>query len=719
MTGTRPTPDPSPTSTARVLIPEVPSQHGELAAFQHWLHRRRGLDLPDYQGLWHWSVTDLPGFWGAFAEFAGVRFHTPADLVLADSGRVDGARWFRGATLNYAEHALTARRHQQDTGPALIGVREDGFREECSWPELRDRVASLRAGLRELGVGRGDRVVALAPNTVDTVAVFLAAASLGAVWSACAPDFAAPAAAARLAPLRPKVLVTAHSFLAAGSRSPLAASVAELRERLPELRAVLTVGPDEAYGPAIGAAGAAGAAAAAGPVAGARSVRDLAAAHPGAELAFEPVPFDHPLWVLHSSGTTGPPKGIVQGHGGIVLEHLKTLSLHADLGPGDRFCWHTGTGWMMWNLLVSGLLVDATAVLYDGAPGWPDLDAPWALAARERLTYLGTSAPLLHLSAASGLRPGAAHDLGALRTVGSTGSPLSAAGAEWIHREVGAGVVPASISGGTDVCTAFLQPVPGRPVRAGELGARALGAAAAAFDERGRELTGEVGELVLTRPMPSMPLRFWEDPDGTRMHDSYFARFPGVWRHGDWVRFTDDGAAVVYGRSDATLNRSGVRIGTSELYSVLELVPGVRDCLVVDPRPRPAPGDPDESAGTDGELLCFVELDPEVPLRDARRAIRRALREQLSAQHVPDRIVRVPGVPRTHNGKRCEVPVKRILSGEPAHTVLDPDALTNPWTLAHFEDYAAQRGAARTTADSADTAGTAQTPETDRRRPGT
>jgi acetoacetyl-CoA synthetase len=399
---------------------------------------------------------------------------------------------------------------------------------------------------------------------------------------------------------------------------------------------------------------------------------DLMARHAGAELAFEPVPFDHPLWVLYSSGTTGLPKGIVQGHGGITLEHLKALGLHSDLGPGERFFWYTTTGWMMWNFLVSGLLVGATIVLYDGSPGYRDLGTLWRLAADERVTYFGTSAPYVQACLKDDLRPADTYELSALRAVGSTGAPLSPEGFRWIADAIGPRVQIASVSGGTDLCTAFVGAAPDVPVWLGELSCRMLGAPVAAFDEAGREVIDEVGELVLTGPMPSMPMFFWNDADGSRMREAYFEQFPGVWRHGDWIRITSRGSAVIYGRSDSTLNRGGVRMGTSEFYRVVEAVPEVVDSLVIDT----------SGAGrSDGQLLCFVVMAPGVALAEVEPQLRQALRSQLSPRHVPDRFVVIPEVPRTLNGKKCEVPVKKILTGTPPEQAVSRDALRNPDAL--------------------------------------
>ncbi|MGH3622927.1 MAG: acetoacetate--CoA ligase, partial [Sciscionella sp.] len=401
--------------------------------------------------------------------------------------------------------------------------------------------------------------------------------------------------------------------------------------------------------------------------------------HAGAELAFEPVDFDHPLWVLYSSGTTGLPKGIVQGHGGIVLEHLKALALHCDLGPGERFFWFSTTGWMMWNLLVSGLLVGSTVVLYDGSPAHPDLTALWRMAQEHRVTYFGTSASYVQSCLKKRLRPGAECDLSALRAVGSTGSPLSPEGFRWIAEEVGRDIQICSVSGGTDLCTAFVGASPDVPVWLGELSCRALGAAVAAYDEDGNPVSDDVGELVVTKPMPSMPVYLWNDADGSRMHEAYFDTFPGVWRHGDWIRITPRGSAVIYGRSDSTLNRGGVRMGTAEFYRVVENVDEVADSLVIDTS---------GASDTDGELLCFVVLAPGASLEDIEPTLRRELRSQLSPRHVPNRFIVIDEVPRTLNGKKCEVPVKRILAGRAVDSAVSRDALANPESLRPFIEMA-------------------------------
>ena len=605
--------------------------------------------MADYGALWRWSVADLEGFWGAFAEFAGVRFHAPPRRVLTGTV-MPGARWFPGATLNYAEHALAPGPHKSDDDLAVIFRREDDAREQCSYGELRVRVAAVRAALASLGVHRGDRVVALAPNSLNTLVAFLATASLGAIWSSCSPEFGPRAIADRFTQLAPTVLIAVDGYVYGGRRFDIRSTVDALASEMPTLRATVTPARWE----------------------------QLLAEHDGAELAFEAVEFDHPLWVLYSSGTTGLPKGIVHGHGGIVLEHLKAWALQSDVAPGERIFWFTTTGWMMWNYLMSGLLVGATIVLYDGSPEYPDLGALWRLAAQERLSYFGTSAPFIQACCKAGLRPGAECDLTGLRAIGSTGAPLSSGGYRWIASEVGAAGVGStvqicSVSGGTDLCAAFVCSAPDVPVWEGEISCRALGAAVVALDESGAELVDEVGELVITKPMPSMPVCFWNDPDGERLREAYFEVYPGLWRHGDWIRITPRGSCVIYGRSDATLNRGGVRMGTAEFYAIVEGFDEVLDSLVID------------TSGAEGdELLCFLVLGAGVSLADVEPRLRAALRENLSPRHVPNRFLVIDEVPRTLNGKKCEVPVKRILTGEDPARAVSPAVLRNPDSLSPF-----------------------------------
>jgi acetoacetyl-CoA synthetase len=628
-----------------------------VARFRDWLRTSRGVDLANYDELWRWSVTDLPAFWDAAAEFCGVRFHTRADSVLGASG-MPGAQWFPGATLNYAEHALTGR---PDDAVAVVFRREDGRSERLTYGTLRERVAAARAGLLALGVRRGDRVAALVPNSPDTVVAFLAAASLGATWSSCSPDFGVRAVFDRFTQIEPTVLVAVDGYVYNGRTFDIRSTVDSLRAEIPSLKATVLVDytggtlPDTV------------------------SWTSLLAEHAGAPLEFDPVSFDHPLWVLYSSGTTGLPKGIVQGHGGIVVEHLKALSLHCDLGPGETFFWFTTTGWMMWNFLVSGLLVGSTIVLFDGSPGHPDLSVLWDLAASERITYFGTSAPYVQSCLKAGLRPADTLDLSALRAIGSTGSPLSPEGFRWLADAVGEHIQICSVSGGTDLCTAFVGSSPDVPVWLGELSCRALGAAVAAFDEAGNPVVEEVGELVVTEPMPSMPVFFWNDPDGSRLREAYFEMYPGVWRHGDWIRITDRGSAVIYGRSDSTLNRGGVRMGTAEFYRVVENFDEVADSLVIDTS---------GAAGAEGELLCFVVLAPGVALADIEPRLRADLREQLSPRHVPNRFFAIDAVPRTLNGKKCEVPVKKILAGVAVDKAISRDALRDPDALRPFVELA-------------------------------
>ncbi len=544
-----------------------------LAAYMAWLDETRGLSFDGYEELWSWSVAELEEFWQSLTEYFGVRWHLPPQQALIDR-RMPGAEWFPGGTLNWAEHALLA----EGEATAVIYRSESGERVEWTFDELRDRVAGTRAGLVRLGVGRGDRVAGYLANTPEAVAAVLACASLGAVWSSCPPEFGVSAVLDRFRQIEPRVLLAHDGYPYNGRFFDRSAEVEAIRTGLDGLEATVIL-------PRTGAI-----------PEGALSWDDLTA-EPAA-LEFEPVPFDHPLWILYSSGTTGLPKAIVQGHGGILLEHLKQLALQNDLGPGDRFFWYSTTGWMMWNYLVSGLLLGTTVVLYEGAPAYPDLMALFRMADEEGVGYFGTSAPFLVACRKAGLEPGREFELAALRAVGSTGAPLPEEGFEWVYESLKGDLTLGSISGGSDVCTAFVGGCPLLPVRSGEIQCRGLGTAAHAFDDAGEPVLDEVGELVITEPMPSMPVFFWGDPEGERYRDSYFDTYPGVWRHGDWIRFDEEGRSVIFGRSDSTLNRGGVRMGTSEFYRVVDTLPEVVDSLVIDTG----------TLGREGELWLFVVL---------------------------------------------------------------------------------------------------------------
>ncbi|HZT07744.1 MAG TPA: acetoacetate--CoA ligase [Chloroflexota bacterium] len=639
-------------------------ERANVTRYLRWLAERRGLRFTSYDELWRWSVRDLDAFWTSIWEF----FHVAASgQVTRGMARreMPGAQWFPGTSLNYAEHALRRR----DEYTAIVFKAEDRSIQRLTYAELYRETASVAAGLRSLGVETGDRVVGLMPNSPEAVIAFLATASIGAIWSCCAPEFGVSSVADRFRQIDPKVLVAADGYRYGGRAFDRRPAVQALQRELPSLsRTVLVPHLD----PAATADG----------LSNAILWDDLRG--DGSDLAFARVPFDHPLWVLYSSGTTGLPKAIVHGHGGILLEQLKALSLHLDLTPDDRFFWFTTTGWMMWNMLVSGLLVGATVLLYDGSPAYPDMNALWRFAHEAGMTYFGTSAPYIQSCRKAGIHPARDFGLGSIRGIGSTGAPLSPEGFDWVYEEVAPDALLASASGGTDVCTAFVLGCPLLPVRAGELQCRGLGAAVAAFNAAGQPVVDEVGELVLTEPIPSMPVRFWNDPDGARYRESYFDVFPGVWRHGDWIRITREGGCVIYGRSDSTLNRAGVRMGTSEFYRVVEEVPEVVDSLVVDT----------SQLGVEGELLLFVVLREGAVLDDAlRQRINTAVARELSPRHVPDEVHAVDQIPRTLNGKKLEVPVKRILAGAPAEHVASPDAMANPESLRFFVDLASRPGA--------------------------
>jgi acetoacetyl-CoA synthetase len=636
-----------------------------------WLEQTRNLRFQDYQELWQWSVTDLEAFWESVWDHFGLRSATPPDRVLVRGREMAEARWFPGARLNYAAHALGGADGIGPADTALIARSQSRGPIELSWAELRDQVARCQAGLERLGVGPGDRVAAYLPNIPETVVALLATASLGAVWSSCAPEFGTRSVLDRFRQIEPVVLLAVDGYRYGAKEVPRGEEVAVIRAGLPSLRHVVTV---PYLDPSARASDA--------------TTWDELLAHDGAAAVDRstppdavPVPFDHPLYILYSSGTTGLPKPIVHGHGGILLEHHKALAFHGDLGPGDRFFWFTTTGWMMWNFLVSGLLVGATPVLFDGDPGSPDLGTLWQLAGEAGVTYLGSSPPFLLACRKAGITPAASGDLSALRTVGSTGAPLPPEGFRWVYEQLGDEVLLSSISGGTDMCTAFVGGCPLVPVRAGEISCRCLGARVEAFDERSRPILGEEGELVLTAPLPSMPVGFWGDDDGTRYRAAYYERHPEVWTHGDWVTIYEDGACVISGRSDATLNRGGVRMGTAELYSVVESRPEVADSLVVHQE------DPDGEGA--GRLLLFVVLAEGTELDEELRAeLASALRRELSPRHVPDEIHEVPGVPRTLSGKKLEVPVKRILAGTAPDTAASRGSLANPDALDHYARYA-------------------------------
>jgi acetoacetyl-CoA synthetase len=603
----------------------------------------------DYHALWRWSVEDLEAFWAAIWDFFGVE--GSHDRALADP-TMPGAVWFPGTEVSYPAHLF---RDKPGHRTAILHASELRPLDAWTWDDLRDRTARIRAGLAARGVGRGDRVAGYLPNVPDTVAAFLATASLGAIWSSAAPEFGARSVIDRFAQIEPEVLLAVDGYRYGGKdfdrRSTVESIAGEVGGELVMLRHLDGSGWEDGF-------------LADGP------------------LDFEHVPFDHPLWVLFSSGTTGLPKAIMQSQGGILVEHLKVLGLHVDVREGDRLFWFTTTGWMMWNFLVSGLLTDGAIVLYDGNPGAPDLNVLWDLADESEMTCFGTSAGYIAACIKAGVEPATKRNLSKLRAVGSTGSPLTPEGFEWVYEHVGRDTWLFSTSGGTDLCTAFVGGCPLLPVYLGELQCRALGADLQAFDEQGNPVIEEVGELVLTQPMPSMPIGFWGDEDGSRYREAYFDTYPGVWRHGDWIKITERGTAVIYGRSDSTINRGGVRMGTSEIYRAVLAVDEVVDALVVDV-PR---------EGEDNWMPLFVvvregrELD-----EDLVGEIRRRVREDCSPRHVPSEVRAIAEVPRTLSGKVLEVPVKRILMGQPPEKAASRESLANPEALDYFVELAAAK----------------------------
>ncbi len=636
-------------------------ENSNLAAYMKWLRSFAGLEFEDYHTLWQWSVENVSDFWESVWHYFNVRSYSPYKKVMSDDP-MPFTRWFEGATLNYAEHVF---RNETDRQPAVIFKGEGKDMREISWMELRQKVAAFREFLKSQGVKKGDRVAAYISNIPEASMAFLAVNSLGAIWSATSPDFGTDSVVDRFSQIEPIVLIAVDGYFYGGKKYDRLKEIRTISSALSGLEKIVVI-----------------------PQTGGKNIRDQLpeavlwdeiVQNDRAELTFEPVPFDHPIWVLYSSGTTGLPKPITHSHGGILLENLKYLTFHNDIKPGDRCFWYTTTGWMMWNYIQASLLCGGVLVMYDGSPGWPDLNVLWEFAAEVPIQHFGTSAAYILANMKAGTRPGKDFDLSNLRSISSTGSPLPPEGFEWVYREIKKDLWLASMSGGTDVCSAFVGGNPLWPVYSGEIQCRALGCKLEAFDENGQPVLNRTGEMVISRAMPSMPVRFWNDENFRRYKESYFEMFPGVWRHGDWTRVTPRQGIIIYGRSDATLNRGGVRIGTSEIYRAVEQLPEIKDSLVIGI----------EKEGGGFYMPLFVIMKEGVMLDTMLKdKIKKTIRTHYSPRHVPDEIIQVKDIPYTLSGKKMETPIKKIFSGKTLSEAVNRDAVRNPGSIKFFIDFA-------------------------------
>lgn len=635
--------------------------NSRLTDYMNWLAAEKELQFAGYHQLWQWSVDHPAAFWESVWEYFDIISHTPYQEVL--SGEMPQARWFKGSTLNYAEHIFRSRTAAH---PAIIFQSEQHPMQEISWEELEQRVAKVAAWLKQQGVEQGDRVVGFLPNCPEATVAFLAACSLGAVWSSCSPDFGVDSVVDRFKQIEPKILFATDGYRYGGKPYDKMEVIKGLRERLPTVEKVVVVpflneAPDHSA------------------VKGGVAWADLMVGEETPALQFAAVPFEHPIWVLYSSGTTGIPKAITHSQGGVLLEHYKYLAFHNDVKAGERFFWYSTTGWMMWNFVQAALLGGATIVLYDGSPGYPSLNVLWELAEKAPIHHFGTSAPYLVACMKRGMQPGKDFDLSALRSIGSTGAPLPPEAFDYVYEAIKEDLWLCSMSGGTDVCTAFVGGCPHKPVYEGEIQCRGLGCALYAFDEAGNAVVDEVGEMVITKPMPSMPIYFWNDEGQQRYQESYFSMYPGIWRHGDWVKITPRESLVILGRSDATLNRQGVRIGTAEIYRAVMKIPAIKDSLIVNL---------ELSEGRHYMPLFVLMNEGEALTEEVMGRIKKQLKSDYSPRHIPDEIIEVQDIPYTISGKKLEAPVKKILMGYPVRKAANPDSMRNPESLDFFVDFA-------------------------------